>query len=193
MTQDYIPWGIFCLETGVIKFVEDHAVGKGPTISAEWGCKRLQPNDDPKTMKVNLDDPYGPLLPYEPPVDATKLRRRAIARVNAVANRLSSALRTDGEHMAALYPKKEAQARAWLSDSALAPDAVPLVRDEAAALGVTLDEAATLIVQKADYVRNQEAAIERVRRNTVIRLRAADHTEIDAIENEAAWPAKETA
>lgn len=188
MTAEMVTYGRFCAATGIIKTVERHPAGEGPRSTPDTLCVGLPDGMDPRTIRLDVTNPLGPFLPYEPPVNIEKLRRRAIARVNAKANRLSSSLRTDGERKARMYAEKRRQAEDWLASSGQDPSDYDLVYADHIATGKSMDAVAETILAKAKATDAIDRAIEATLRVTVEALRTATIETIETIENVAEWP-----
>lgn len=188
MTAEMVTYGRFCATTGIIKTIEPHPSGEGPHSTPDTLCIGLPDDVDPSTIRLDVNNPLGPFLPYEPPVNIEKLRRRAIARVNAKADRLSSRLRTDGERKARMYVEKRRQAEEWLLSNRQNPIDYDLVHADHIATGKSMDAVAQTILTKAEETDVLDRAIEATLRVTVEALRTATIDTIETTENLAQWP-----
>lgn len=184
-----ILYGIYNQTTGIFQTVETHAKGSGPRLAKDQGCIPLAEGDDPRTMKVDIENPLGPLLPHQREVPLETLKRKAISGINARAGRMTSRLTTQAPGMAARYARKEAQARAWLADQTQNPADFPLPYNEALATGESMKVVCQTIVRRAEETEQQDNEIEAVRRKLVVATRrAATADEITDIEQTATWP-----
>ena len=129
-------WAIYNVETGAFLWG-----GSGPA-----GYAALQPLPEGAALAL------VPMAALATPgqVNLEPLRSAAEADLDAQADQLAQKFITPGIRKALTYPRKEAEARAWLASGQ--PDTVagPFLSKEAAARGMTVPDLAMEVIQRSD-------------------------------------------
>jgi len=105
----------------------------------------LVPREALNTSEINMD----------------AVRASLLEQIDAAAEDIRSRFITLGSGQALTYQRKESEARAWTPETD--PAEVPFLAAEAAALGVSLSEVVTTVIEAADFWAVVGAAIEAVR------------------------------
>ncbi len=116
--------------------------------------------------------------------DAKAARRASVCnRAEALRNQFL----TPGSGQAITYTRKEAEARAWAAGDA--PASAPFLAAEAAAVGMTIDALALVVIAQADAWVAIGSAIEARRRGLLVAIEAAATAEeLEAVDIDAGWP-----
>lgn len=102
------------------------------------------------------------------------------------AERVRNQFLTPGSGQAITYTRKEAEARAWQPGDD--PASAPFLAAEAAAVSMTIDDLAALVIAQADAWVAAGSAIEARRRGLLVAIEeATTRAALDALDIEAGW------
>jgi len=142
--------------------------------------------DDIDGFKVENDT----LVAIEKPAPTIEqVQRGAKEDIDRVAGIMRGESITVAAGQAETYMAKEAEARAYVADSAPDPVNYPMLSAEIGITGADLTAVATVVIAKANEWKILAGAIESVRLGTKQLVDAATSTEeIEAINNSVVWP-----
>lgn len=119
--------------------------------------------------------------------DLSSIRAAQRDRVCELAEAVRSRFITPGAGQALTYARKEIEARAWIAGGD--PATSPFLAAEAAAVDMSIDALAQLVIAQADAWVEAGSAIEARRRGLLVAIEeAGSRAALDAIDIATGWP-----